>query len=400
MARAGGLAVRQPGLRGRDDAVGSRRRRVTGPGRPRVVVTVGALTVATIPAGWIVDRFDRRRTMMVADTCSAVATGSLAFAAWTGSFTLTHVLAAVTVLGTGWAVRGLAEDAALPHVVTERDLPAAFGLVEARAYAVGVAGPPVAAALYGVSAALPFAADAVSYVVAGSSVARIRGSLQESPGPDPERSDPVAITAGLRFFWRQRFLRTTAALTAVGEFVVNGCGLVAVVVLAQSGVSPAMIGVALAVAYAAGMFGSLLIPRLQDKLSPHLLLVSSAMLGAGIIAALATGSPIVVTVAFAGLLLLQPTWQIVIGPRSVRLVNDELRGRVFAAIALVTAFPVMLAPITIGLLITVRGSATTCALLGVTLAAVAVLTAVSAPVRETLRTPAPGSPGASRTVRV
>ncbi|MDV3206303.1 MAG: MFS transporter, partial [Rhodococcus ruber] len=69
-------------------------------------VTMGAFTAATVPAGWIVDRFDRRRVMITVDACSAVAAAVLAYCAWRGLFHPVPVLAAASVLGAGWAVRG------------------------------------------------------------------------------------------------------------------------------------------------------------------------------------------------------------------------------------------------------------------------------------------------------
>ncbi|MDO1481174.1 MFS transporter [Rhodococcus ruber] len=345
-------------------------------------VTMGAFTAATVPAGWIVDRFDRRRVMITVDACSAVAAAVLAYCAWRGLFHPVPVLAAVSVLGAGWAVRGLAEDAAVPQVVEREQIGTAYGLFEARGYATGVAGPPLAATLYGLGAALPFAGHAVSFVVAGAAAARVRTPLQAPRGPGPVAERPWAsIREGLRWFASHRFVRTTAALTAVAEFVVNGCGLVVVVLLAGSGAPSSTVGIVLAGAYGGGMLGALAVPRLRRRIPAHRLLVLSAALGVLAVLAAATGSPFVAAAGYAALLAVTPSWSVVVTARCAELVPDAVRGRVGAATGLVTSLPAMFAPLTVGVLTTAVGAASTAWMLAALLGGVAVAAALSRTVR-------------------
>jgi fucose permease len=356
---------------------------LAGTGSPAAVgavstVTLAAFAASSVPAGWVVDRFDRRRTMMAADGVSAVSTGTLAVVAWAGSFHLAHVVAVGAILGVGWSVRGLAEDAAVPHVVEEKDVPTAIAMVEGRGYATGVAGPPLAAALYGVSAALPFLTHAIAFLTAGATASRVRTPLQDE---QHNRAPETSLSAGLREWWRTPFLRVTALLSAVNGCVTNGCGLITLVLLTQAGTSPAVIGFALAAAYGAGMVGSFAEPLLRRRISAPTLLVVSAAAGTASVLALAASSLAVAVAAYAVLLLTQPLWQIAISARTIEIVPDELRGRVGGAVGLVTFVPMMLAPLVTGVLLATTSSTFTALVFAAAMAVVTVTAAVSGTIR-------------------
>ncbi|MFI6166270.1 MFS transporter [Nocardia sp. NPDC051052] len=354
-------------------------------------VTLATFTVAILPGGWLADRLDRRLIMCTADAASALATGSLAVAAATGLFQLAHVLTAVAVLGAGWAVRGTAEHTALPHVVSTEELPSAVALGEARGYATGVLGPPVAAATFGFGAWLPFLTDAVSYAVAGFCAALVRRPLRATAaerGQSPLAEPPLAaIREGLRFFWHHRFIRITALLSALTEFVVNGSGLVVVVVLVRAGVPAYLVGVTLAAAYAAGLTGTAILKSARRHISPHALLVLSPAIGAPAVGAIASGKPVVAGIAYAAVLLVRPAWPILVSTRWLDLVEDGMRGRVSATIDLVSAVPITFTPLIIGLLLAEFAAAPTALLLAGLLAAATVVTAANSAIRQGIRRP-------------
>ncbi|MFI6044516.1 MFS transporter [Nocardia sp. NPDC051321] len=354
-------------------------------------VTLATFTLAILPGGWLADRFDRRLIMLTADVASALAAGSLAIAAATGSFHVVPVLTAVAVLGISWSIRGTAEQTALPHLVSSEELPTAMALTEARGYATGMLGPPVAAATFGFGPWLPFLTDAISYAVAGICAASIRRPLREATGdggrPPPAEPPGAAIQEGLRFFWQHRFIRVTALLSALAEFVVNGSGLVVVVILVQADVATYLVGITLAAAYGAGLVGTALFKTAQRSISPHVLLVLSAAVGAAAVAAIASGTPVVAGLAYAGLLLVRPAWPILVGTRWLDLVEDGLRGRVIATIDLVSAVPITLTPLMIGLLVAGLAAPATALLLAAVLTASALVIVANPAIRQGIRRP-------------
>jgi MFS family permease len=346
-------------------------------------VTLGAFTVAQLPAGWLADRADRRRVMMVSDAASASAALALFAAAAAGWFSAPLLAVAAAVLGIGWATRGVAETAALPHVVAPERLASAGAMVEGRAYAAGIAGPPAAGLLFGVSAALPFLLDAVSYIVALVSAAAVRRPLQASE-PPAGRARPLRdMREGLRLFWRERFIRTTALLDGATEFAVNALGLVVITMLLQGGSGNATVGLVLGVGSAGALAGAMAAAfALRRRPPARAILVIAPALGAGAVAALATaGTPLLIALAYAGLMLLQPAWNSVLMGEWQTRIDDAHRGRVHAAIGMVGSIPLVATPAVAGLLLAAVGPTVTCVILAGVLTAVALIAATSRAVR-------------------
>src|SRR5205807_2244803 len=103
-----------------------------------------------------------------------------------------------------------------------------------RALMIAADGLPLAA-----SAALGASlvtADAASYLVSTGSLLAMRTPFQEEREPD---SAPIGerLTAGFRFLWRQPFLRTTALLFGLGNFIGPGVLLALVVIGRRQGLS-------------------------------------------------------------------------------------------------------------------------------------------------------------------
>src|SRR2546427_455788 len=80
------------------------------------------------------------------------------------------------------------------------------------------AAPPLGGALYGLARALPFLVDAVSYTFSTLSLLAMRTPFQEEREPALSRLRP-RLAEGFRFLWRQPFLRTSALLFGLSNFI-------------------------------------------------------------------------------------------------------------------------------------------------------------------------------------
>src|SRR2546421_2105891 len=78
-----------------------------------------------LPAGALVDRWDRKRVMILCDTGRALALGSISVALVLGHLTIIQLAIVSLVEGTLFTFFGLAETACLPQVVTKEQLPGA-----------------------------------------------------------------------------------------------------------------------------------------------------------------------------------------------------------------------------------------------------------------------------------
>jgi predicted MFS family arabinose efflux permease len=345
--------------------------------------TLAAFAAAQLPGGWLVDRFDRRRVMVAADAVAAVAALSLAAVAASGGFALAHLLVAAVLLGACWAVRPAAEFAALPRLVGADEVPDAFALVQARAYATGLAGPLLAGLLFGWAPWLPFLLDGLSYVVAGTCAALVRTPLGPvgpgGPGAAPAGSPLADVRAGLREFWRHRFVRATAALGALAALGTGGVGLVVIVLLGEGAAESSTTGLVLALGGAAGLGGALLTPAVRHRVRVGPLLVAAPLVSAVAVALLPLPSgPVALGLVYAAVFLLQPAWEAVVESRWVTLVPDEFRGRVQSAAGLLVAVPMAATPALVGALLELTGPAVTTAVLAGVLGTVAVGAAVVA----------------------
>jgi hypothetical protein len=305
--------------------------------------------------------------MLVCDVGSALAVGSLVPMA----FQLPLVLVVVSVLAISWAMRGTAENAAVPNTVDDAQLPRAITLIHSRGYATGIAGPLLAGGFFVIAPALPFLLDACSYLVAAGCAALVRRPLRADPRPGRVLGGP---TNGFRTIWRQPYLRLATLVMSATGFVISCSGLILVIVLDRHGVPPSAIGVAVTATYVGGLAGTVLTRAGGCVLPPHSVIVTGLAVGALATGLLVTASPVAVGVGCCLLLLAQPLWGIPLATGWARLVPDESRGRADAAIGLVVAIPSAVAPAIVGLIVEIA----TPAMVGLLLTALIGVTALVA----------------------
>lgn len=216
-----------------------------------------------LPAGALVDRWDRKLTMILCGLGSALALGSIPIAYTLDALTIPQIVIVSFVEGTFALVFGLAETSALPQVVTKEQLPTAIAQQQAQ-YAVGsLIGPALGGVLYNTGRMLPFLIDAVSYIVSACSLSFVRAKLG-ALSPVTGRSLRTEIAEGLVWLWRQPLVRYMAFLTGALNFTA-GIDLIIIVLLQRQGASSTTIGAMFAVAGVGGLVGALLAPRVQRR---------------------------------------------------------------------------------------------------------------------------------------
>jgi hypothetical protein len=156
---------------------------------------------------------------------------------WWGKLTVAHLVVIAFVQGLCFVFFGLAERAALPKIVPVALLSTAVAYYEARSRGAVLAGPPLGGMLFGIDRAIPFLADAVSYVAASIGLLFIRSDLQNQTKPP---SEPLwqATTAGLRWVWRHPLIRAAILLIAVSNLVFQALILILVVLAQHHGATP------------------------------------------------------------------------------------------------------------------------------------------------------------------
>ena len=136
------------------------------------------LLVLTLPAGALVDRWDRKALMIVCDSVRCLAFTSLVVAVARGEATFAQILVVGLVDGTGYVFVSLSERSALKRVVAEGHLAGALARNQAREYSALLAGQPLGGVLFGLSRQAPFLFNAASYLVSVATLALVRTDLR------------------------------------------------------------------------------------------------------------------------------------------------------------------------------------------------------------------------------
>lgn len=303
-----------------------------------------------LAAGIAADRWSRRRLMIAADAVRALALGALGLSVLLGHADVWLILVAAFVEGAGSTVFGAAGMGALRAVVPARQLPAAVGAQQARLALVRLGGPPLGGALFGLGRSLPFLADAVSYACSTLSLLAMRTPFQEARERDPAPLG-AQLAEGFRFLWGHAFLRTTAFVYGLGNFLIPGVLLVLVVVGERQGLSPGEIGALLALFGGATLAGSLLSPLVRRALSVRAIMLLELWTWLGCWAFVARPSVYVLAAALVPLGASLPvTDSVVVGYR-VAMTPDRLLGRVESVRANIALLAAPLGPLVAGLLL-------------------------------------------------
>ncbi len=287
--------------------------------------------VAHLPAGTLVDRWNRRRIMLAAQLTACAAIASIPVAFWLGALTLTHLAIAVFVQGTCFVFFGVAEEAALPKIVPAPLLPAAIAQNEAKGRGAALAGPPLGGLLFGIGHALPFVAHAISYLVASVALLFVRRDLQDRRAVPPG-SLWRDTTAGLRWLWGHSLIRAAVVLVAASNLIFAGLTLVLVVLARKQGASSAEIGLMLGIYGGGGLLGAFAAGWLHHLFTPRSVVIGVNWIWAALLPLLAVApnwwalGAIGAATAFIG-----PMWNVVIGTFQLTLVPNELLGRVGSA---------------------------------------------------------------------
>lgn len=356
-------------------------------------VVLGALAAAQLlaglPAGALADRWNRKTIMLCCEAAQAVAAASLVGALWLGRANVAHMVVVAAVTGVCAALFAPAEDASLPNLVPEEQLPAALAMNSARASLGHLSGTAAGGFLFALARFMPFAVDAVTHASAFAALALLR--------PQPRRSSARErhhlgreIIAGVRWIRQHRHIRTTALCAMVLNLFFTAFYVV-VIVLAQSrGVPPGQIGVMAAMLGVGGIAGALAASHLHRLLSPYLSIaavfwVLSALTPLAVLA----HNGYVMGALFFGMALLPPTANTTIMTQQLLLTPDELRGRMSGGIGLVTGVAGALGPVLGGLLVATVSGSQAVLVCAAGIAAVTVLVTLSPTLRSFPRQPAP-----------
>lgn len=292
--------------------------------------------VAALPAGALVDRWDRRRTMLVANTIRAGVLALVVAAAASGHGSIWLLYAGGVLVGVAEVFNDTSAQSVLPMIVGREALQKANG----RLFALEIttnsfAGPPIGGVVASAGVAVALGAPAGMWVLAVLVLLTLRGTFRAERAPEPTslRAD---VAEGLRFLWGKPVLRTLAVM--VGTMNLSSAAWGAVFVLWAVGpasmlhLTDAQYGVLLTTFAVGSVVGSLVADRLAARMGR-----SASLVVAVVASAFAPAAPLLTTnVWVVGALwvvsgFMVATWNVITVSLRQRLTPDRLLGRLNSA---------------------------------------------------------------------
>ncbi len=290
---------------------------------------------AGFAAGALIDRWDRKRVMILCDTGRALSMASIPVALVLGHLTILQLYLVSLVEGTLFVFFNIAEAACLPRVVPKEQLPAATAQNMATDGITVLLGPSLGGALYTAGRLLPFVADAVSYVVSVISLFFIKVKFQKERVA-ARRNLWVEIREGLSWLWHQPLIRFIAILTGGNNLISSGYVLIIIVLAQQQHASSFTIGLIFAVGGIGGIVGALIATSLQKRLSFAQAIIGTSWLFALCIPLYAIApNPLVLGIITAATFVSGPVYNVVQFSYRSAIIPDELQGRVNSVFRLI-----------------------------------------------------------------
>ena len=255
-------------------------------------------------AGVLVDRWNKRWTMLACDLIRLVAVAAVPLAYWWGLLSTPVLFVCVAVISGATIFFNVGYLVAVPATVPEAHLVRAYSRLEGSGSVSEVAGPSIAAGLYSALGVAALLVDAASYLVSAVCFRYMRPWGRRTV---VEGTVWARLTAGFRLNWADPVLRRVV----VAAVTLNSGGPIFVTVLpilAYRGLrlSVGVFGAAMSVAAAGALVGALVAPRISDRLGTGRTmawsLLSHCLVGLGVLAApaLPAGPVIAVTMASYG----------------------------------------------------------------------------------------------------
>lgn len=289
-----------------------------------------------LPAGWLVDRFNRRALMFIGQigrlTACALVVAALTFEHPPMGMIILAALCEECFL----VLYNAAEITAIQRAVTPESLPSALAMNEARVHIAVMAAKPLSGFLFGLNRIFPYCLNALASI--WSIFALVIMKKKDYQARDVERpsgpaaSDPPADSTlrVAKTMLLSSFLRTVIVVCTVGNFLFQITLLLLVVLAEQRHMSAAGIGLLLATSGICGLAGSIIArmigPRVRDERNVIKFCVVTWAALTLVVAIYA--EPIIGLIAWGGLSITGGFLNVAMNTYQVRRVPEHILGRV------------------------------------------------------------------------
>jgi MFS family permease len=333
-----------------------------------------------------VDRWDRRKVMIVCDAVRCLAVLSVP-AAWMLDVLNGWLLFGVALaLGSAQSFYNICQIAALPRVVTRRQIPVAQALNSTSEGVATLASPGLGGMIVAlgptavIGGVLAYCVNGLTFMVSVAALVGIKTPFQARRSAEAQRGIMRAIVEGLRYVYDEHAIRLLMILNGVHRFGFAPV-MLTVVVLARRDLElePAGIGLLFSVAGSGGLSAAAITPWLRRRvpLGWHMIsVVGVHALALGLVAVAPSIWLIVVGLFVAG--MMETMTGIVQVSYRLALIPDALQGRVNSVYRLLSFGSMSLGAVAGGILIDLYGPRVTMGAIAAWIGAMALASACSA----------------------
>ena len=323
---------------------------------PLVISTVTAaqylpwVTVAPV-GGVLVDRWERRRTMLITQAWRGLVMIGLALLVATDVVAVWQVCIVAFLITAGEILVDPSVFATVPLVVEEEDLERANGqIATAELVTNDFAGGPVGAATFAAAPWLPFVIDGVSYLLSSPLFGRVPGNVTKPA--EARTSVRQEARTGLDFLLQHPVLGAMVRATVVYFFAfATQMSLLVVLVTITLESSAWMFGVVLAVGAVGSTIGALTVGRVRQRWSSRSVLVSCTLGQAIGMAALAAAPSVWVVLAISALIGIPVGFQRPVAQAiQQRLTPNDMLGRINVTSRMFTRGIIIVGALTAGVI--------------------------------------------------
>lgn len=299
--------------------------------------TYAAWIVVGLPAGALVDRWDRRRVMLSADIFRAVVIGGFALLVGAGLASIPALVTAIFLVGVGSCFFDPAAQSVMTELAARRKdtLTKANGALWAiDNFGRSLSGPPIGAVTFALGRSLPFAIDALSFLVSAVLVRLLPATPREKT---EHPSLLTSVRSGMTYLARHRELRRLTFGMGAYNFGWN-LGFATLVLFAQDklGLGAVGYGILLASGAIGGVLAGWLTPKIATNTSAttaYGVALSAQAVVWSVVAM--TSNPWIVGAAIVVLGGLSTGVSVIGGTARQLLTPDDLMGRVVSVTRLI-----------------------------------------------------------------
>jgi MFS family permease len=312
---------------------------------------------ASLPAGVVADRADRKKIMVIASVSLAILLLTLPIAAAVAAVKVPHLVVVSFGVGVAGMFYSPAEVSAVKLIVRPDQIAQARVADQARWSVSGLVGTPLAGILYGFGRYWPIVGDAVANLAAAALAGAVRTDLSTKSTSRDGRalSD---LKEGLRWLFASPSARICALLTALLNF--GTLSLVTVIMLElkladQNATTVSLVPVAAGVG---ALAGALATPRFHKRFPLGALFIVSLSVGLGVGSSLFwLRSPVAVIVILCLSSFCVPVGNIGLQSWVMIVTPQEFQGRVSAALNICSMAMTPVATVVAGVLLGSHGFA-------------------------------------------